>query len=211
MELTDARSGAQLWSKTFAMNPGTQDEIASVASALIGSYQGAIGSAEYRRVQFKAAAELTPCECIVQYAIASNLFAPAPTARARECLDPLVKKEPGNAKAWRTYSNALLLQRDFGFRPPNEVADSATRRQLAAESLEAALKATELAPDDAYVRVGLALAYWGTCQRDLLRRETEKAIALDATMRALFRASDGGSPRLASTIWAHQWPRRRSS
>jgi TolB-like protein/Flp pilus assembly protein TadD len=179
IELTETRSGAQLWSKTFAARPDAQDEIAGVASAMIGSYQGAIGSAEYRRIQSKPAAELTSYECIVQYVIASGLIAPAPIARARECLDPLVKKEPGNADAWRAFSSALLIQRDFGFGPPNEVTDSGKRSQLSSDSLQAALRAAELAPDDAFVRAGLAIAYWGTCQRDLLRREAEKAIALN--------------------------------
>jgi hypothetical protein len=33
---------------------------------MIGSYWGAIGAAEYKRIQNKPSAELTPYECIVQ-------------------------------------------------------------------------------------------------------------------------------------------------
>ncbi len=70
--MSDARTGAQVWSKTFKVTVGVanllaiQDEISGQASAMIGSYWGAIGTAEYKRIQTKSSEELTPYECIVQ-------------------------------------------------------------------------------------------------------------------------------------------------
>ena len=55
IRLSDARTGAQVWSRTFKA-PGdaadrlaSQDDISGRASAMIGSYWGAIGVAEYKR------------------------------------------------------------------------------------------------------------------------------------------------------------------
>src|SRR5882762_1287642 len=59
IRLSDARTGAQVWSKTFEVNVAvayrlaTEDEISGKASAMIGSYWGAIGTAEYKRIQTK--------------------------------------------------------------------------------------------------------------------------------------------------------------
>src|SRR6202012_3374178 len=72
VQLSDAHTGAQVWSKTFRMNMAASDrlalldEISGQAGAMIGSYWGAIGAAEYKRIQNKPSAELTPYECIVQ-------------------------------------------------------------------------------------------------------------------------------------------------
>ena len=57
IRLSDARTGAQVWSRTFK-TPGdaadrlaSQDDISDQASAMIASYWGAIGVAEYKRIQ----------------------------------------------------------------------------------------------------------------------------------------------------------------
>jgi len=72
IRLSDARTGVQVWSKTFeaklatASLLATEDEISGTASAMIGSYWGAIGISEFKRIQSKSSSELTPYECIVQ-------------------------------------------------------------------------------------------------------------------------------------------------
>jgi hypothetical protein len=57
------------------------------ASTMIGSSWGAIGAAEYRRVQNKPNAELTPYECMVQgvIGIPTDATVLEPLAKAREC------------------------------------------------------------------------------------------------------------------------------
>jgi TolB-like protein len=188
IQLSDARTGAQVWSKTFKANVGassllaTQDEISGQASAMIGSYWGAIGTAEYKRIQTKSSAELTPYECIVQGVIGTPTDAtvPEPVAKARDCLERLTSKEPRNAAAWAALVLVFNNQRTWGFASPTgEVAGVDTRFYLADKAVEAANRAVEIAPNDAFVRGLVARAAWMACQPDLLRIETMRAIALN--------------------------------
>jgi TolB-like protein len=188
IELTDARTGAQVWSKTFkadvdAANLLTiQDEISGQASAMIGSYWGAIGAAEYKRIQTKSSEELTPYECIVQGVIGTPTDATVldPIAKARDCLERLTRTEPRNAAAWAALVLVFNNQRTWGLPSPSgEVASVETRLYLADMAVEAANRAVEIAPNDAFVRGQVARAAWMACQPDLLRIETRRAIALN--------------------------------
>ncbi|CAN5471265.1 winged helix-turn-helix domain-containing protein [soil metagenome] len=188
IHLTDARTGAQVWSKQFKANVtatnllAVQDEISGQASAMIGSYWGAIGAAEYRRIQNKPSAELTSYECIVQGVIgiptdAANL---EPVAKARECLERLTREEPRNAAAWATLVLVFNNQRTWGFpSPTGEIGRVEDRLYLADMAVEAANRAVEIAPNDAFVRGLVARAAWMACQPDLLRIETMRAIDLN--------------------------------
>jgi TolB-like protein len=188
IQLSDARTGAQVWSKTFKVTVGVanllaiQDEISGQASAMIGSYWGAIGTAEYKRIQTKSSEELTPYECIVQGVIGTPTDAtiPEPVAKARDCLERLTRKEPRNAAAWAALVLVFNNQRTWGFASPTgEVASVNTRLYLADMAVEAANRAVEIAPNDAFVRGLVARAAWMACQPDLLRIETIRAIALN--------------------------------
>lgn len=188
IQLSDARTGAQVWSKTFGATVGlanllaTQDEISGQASAMIGSYWGAIGAAEYKRIQSKSGAELTPYECIVQGVIGTPTDAtiPEPVAKARDCLERLTREEPRNAAAWAALVLVYNNQRTWGFASPTgEVAGVETRLHLADKAVEAANRAVEIAPNDAFVRGLVARAAWMAGQPDLLRIETMRAIAVN--------------------------------
>jgi TolB-like protein len=188
IRLSDARTGAQVWSKTFEANVAvahqltTEDEISGKASAMIGGYWGAIGTAEYKRVQTKSNAELTPYECIVQGVVgtATDVSLPEPVANARDCLERLTRKEPGNAAAWAALVLVFNTQRNWGFAlPPEEAASVDRRLYLAGKAVGAANRAIEIAPNDALVRGLAARAAWMACQPDLVRIETMRAIALN--------------------------------
>lgn len=188
IQLTDARTGAQLWSKTFkvALTPAnlssTQDEIAGQASAMIGSYWGAIGTAEYKRIQNKPSAELTPYECIVQgvVGIPTDATILDPVTKARECLERLTREDPRNAAAWAALVLVFNNQRTWGFPSQNgDVGRIADRLYFADMAVEAANRAVEIAPNDAFVRGLVARAAWMACQPDLLRIETMRAIELN--------------------------------
>lgn len=188
IRLSDARTGAQIWSKTFKANVNvanllaTQDEISGQASAMIGSYWGAIGAAEYKRIQNKPSTELTPYECIVQGVIGTPTDATIlePVAKARDCLERLTRNEPRNAAAWATLVLVFNNQRTWGFpSPTGAVASVETRLYLADMAVEAANRAIEIAPNDAFVRGLVARAAWMACQPDLLRIETMRAIELN--------------------------------
>jgi hypothetical protein len=175
IRLTDARTGAQLWSKTFEANIAaanllaTEDEISGKAGAMIGSYWGAIGAAEFKRIQTKSITELTAYECIVQEVIgtSTDITVPEPVAKARDCLERLTRQEPGNAAAWAALVLVFNMQRNWGFALPVEQAASVDKRlYLASNALAAANRAIELAPNDAFVRGIAARAAWMACQPD---------------------------------------------
>ena len=188
IQLTDARTGAQVWSKTFKVDLtasnllATQDEISGQVSAMIGSYWGAIGAAEYRRIRNKSSTELTPYECIVQgvIGIPTDATILEPVEKARECLERLTREEPRNAAAWAALVLVFNNQRTWGFSSPTgEVASVEERLYLADMAVEAANRAVEIAPNDAFVRGLVARAAWMACQPDLLRIETKRAIELN--------------------------------
>ncbi len=143
IHLSDARTAAQVWSKTFkadaaAANPlAIQDEISGQASAMIGSYWGAIGAAEYRRIQNKPSAELTPYECIVQgvIGIPTDATVLEPVAKAREGLERLAREEPRNAAAWAALVLVFNSQRTWGFSSPAGQFESVERRLQSAGRL----------------------------------------------------------------------------
>jgi TolB-like protein/DNA-binding winged helix-turn-helix (wHTH) protein len=188
MRLSDTRTGAQVWSKTFETKVAAagqlafEDEISGKASAMIGSYWGAIGVAEYKRIQSKSSMELTPYECIVQGVIgtSTDITVPEPVVKARDCLERLTRNEPGNAAAWAALVLLFNIQRNWGLAlPPEQAASVDKRLYLAAKALAAANRAIELAPNDAFVRGLAARAAWMACQPDLVRIETMRAIALN--------------------------------
>jgi TolB-like protein/DNA-binding winged helix-turn-helix (wHTH) protein len=188
IRLSDARTGAQVWSKTFEAKLAVvnqlaiEDEISGSASAMIGSYWGAIGTAEFKRIQTKSSAGLTPYECIVQGVIgtSTDITVPEPVAKARDCLERLTRDEPGNAAAWAALVLVFNTQRNWGFAlPPEEAASVDKRLYLATKALAAANRAVEIAPNDAFVRGLAARAAWMACQPDQVRIETRRAIALN--------------------------------
>jgi TolB-like protein len=188
VQLTDARTGAQLWTKTFKADVTSanllaiQDEISGQASAMIGSYWGAIGAAEYKRIQNKPSAELTPYECVVQgvIGIPTDATVLEPVAKARECLERLTHDEPRNAAAWAALVLVFNNQRTWGFpSPTGKVGSIEERLYFADMAVEAANHAVEIAPNDAFVRGLVARAAWMARQSDLLRIETMRAIELN--------------------------------
>lgn len=188
IHLSDTRTGAQVWSKTFRVdvNPSNllaiQDELSGQASAMIGSYWGAIGAAEYKRIQSKPSSELTPYECIVQgvIGIPTDATVLEPVAKARECLERLTRDQPRNAAAWAALVLVFNSQRTWGFpSSTGEIGSVEQRLYLADLAVEAANRAVEIAPHDAFVRGLVARAAWMACQPDLLRIETARAIELN--------------------------------
>jgi TolB-like protein len=188
VQLSDAHSGAQVWSKTFRADMTASnrlsvlDEICGQAGAMIGSYWGAIGAAEYKRIQNKPSKDLTPYECVIQgvIGIPTDATILEPATKARECLERLTREEPRNAAAWAALVLVFNNQRTWGFpSPTGETGSIRERLYLADLAVEAANRAVEIAPNDAFVRGLVARAAWMACQPDLLRIETMRAIELN--------------------------------
>jgi TolB-like protein len=218
IRLTDARTGAQVWS-TFEANGGaanplaTEDEIAGKAGAMIGSYWGAIGAAEFKRIQSKSITELTAYECIVQGVIgtSTDITVPGPVAKARDCLERLTRQEPGNAAAWAALVLVFNMQRNWGFALPLEQAASVDKRlYLGTNALAAANRAIELAPNDAFVRGAAARAVgWHVSP---IRRASRRSgpSRSTPTIRKISARSVPSWPPPASGMKGCQSPKRAS-
>ena len=175
-QLVETLRGNHVWSENYGRDSTStnllsiQDELAGKISASLGDWDGAIAAAELQRSRSKAVTELNAYECMVQANEASNLReSSAASRRARTCLEDLVRREPANS-----------VQRQFGagLNPP-ESDDLGKRAYLVDRVTAAADAAVELAPADPFARWALANAYWAACQRDQLRVEAERAIALN--------------------------------
>ena len=187
--MSDARKGTQVWSNSFEAATGAvgllviQDEIAGKASAMIGSYWGAIGAAEYKRIQGKSSAELTPYECIVQGVISSSIDVVVleRCAKARDCLDRSTHSRARKCGCLGHACSRFQCTAKYRFRFGAGGSENINQRlYLADKAVEAANRAVEIAPNDAFVRGLVARAAWMACQPDLVPGyESLRAIALN--------------------------------
>lgn len=187
VQLIDSGSGVQVWAGAYEPKAATldgrpfQEQIASRVSASVGTWTGAIAASELKKTQNKAAAVLTSYECmIVANSAAFQQVSNESVRRALECLKVTLDREPRNAAAWAALAWIFTIQRQWGLalEPPQSL-DLDKRAYLAGRSVEAAGHAIELAPNDPYARLAAARAYYAVCNRDLLRIEAERSLALN--------------------------------
>ena len=150
---------------------------------MIGSYWGAIGAAEYKRIQRQTQRRTD----------ALRMHRPGRDRDAdRRDHTGAGRKSaglPGAADAQLSRATPRLGPPSFwcstisgrgAFHPPrDELASVETRLYLADLAVEAANRAVEIAPNDSFVRGLVARAAWMACQPDLLRNETMRAMELN--------------------------------
>jgi adenylate cyclase len=185
-QLIDVADGNHVWSENYerdatATDLAIQDEVAGRISGSVGTWFGAIARTELERSRGKPVTDLTAYECMVGAAAAARLQeASEPMRRARACLESLVQHEPNYADAWSMLALVRYVQRPFGAGlDPPESEDLDKRAYLVDLTMQAASRAVQLAPQNAFARASLARAYFLACQGDQLRVEAEKAIALN--------------------------------
>jgi adenylate cyclase len=185
-QLIESSGGNHVWSQNYERNAtatnllAMQEDVAGKISAELGSWAGEIGKAELQRTRSKPVGELSAYECMIQQGSMAGLPSLETIQRSRACLDTLVKREPNYVEGWVLLASTLNIQRQFGFGlDPPEAGDVDKRAYLAGRVMAAATRAVELAPDSAFARRMLAVAYAASCQRDQLRVEAERAIALN--------------------------------
>jgi adenylate cyclase len=174
----DAHSGARVWSQTLTpiledpKSGAGEEEIAGRAGALM---QSAIFNAELTRAKAKKDGERTTYDCVVLG------FGEIPdmTARLRNCLETAAQNEPLNANVWGALAVVVSDQRLYGWGLPPQEASIAKRDHLADRQLQAAVRAADLAPQDAMAQGQLAHGYHVKCELDRFRIEAEKAVALN--------------------------------
>jgi tetratricopeptide (TPR) repeat protein len=121
-------------------------------------------------------------ECIVQGVIGVPTYPTVlePVVKAPEALERLTRDQPRNAAAWAALVLVFNSQRTWGFPSlTGEIGSIEERLYLADLAVEAANRAVEIAPNDAFVRGFVARAAWMAGQPDLLRIETLRAIELN--------------------------------
>jgi class 3 adenylate cyclase/TolB-like protein len=174
----DAHSGARLWSQTLApiledpKSGAAEEELAGRAGSLIKS---AIFNVELTRAKAKKEGERTIYDCV----ILGDGDDPDTIAQSRKCLEAAAQKEPLNANVWIALSGVFDDQRLFGWGLPPEEAGIEKRDQLADRSLQAAVRAVNLAPHAASAQAVLAWGYYAKCEKERFRTEAEKAVALN--------------------------------
>jgi adenylate cyclase len=174
----DAHSGARVWSRTLTpaiedpKSGAAEEEIAGSAGSLI---QSAIFDSELTRAKAKQDEERTTYDCV----LFGFSFRPENASRARACLEAASQRESSNPNIWESLAVVVSSQRFFGWGLPPEEASIEKRDRLAERQLQAALRAAELAPHDAYAQTALAYGYYAKCQLDRFRIEAEKALALN--------------------------------
>jgi adenylate cyclase len=184
-QLINAADGNHVWSQNYERDAtvsdllAIQDEVAAKISGTLGGWSGSIAATEAQRSRSKPVAELSAYECMAQSPFA-GVGASEPMRRARTCLESLVRREPNFAEGWAVLTGILIVQRSWGFGlDPPESEDLNKRAYLKDLATQAARRAVDLAPQDPLARSAFASAYFVNCDRDQLRVEAERAIALN--------------------------------
>jgi class 3 adenylate cyclase/TolB-like protein/tetratricopeptide (TPR) repeat protein len=174
-----AHSGERVWSQTLAplledpKSGAAEEELAGRAASLM---QSAIFNAELTRAKAKKEGERTTYDCVV---VGFSAAPDTTTARLRDCLEAATQKEPLNAMVWAALAVVVDNQRVFGWGLPPDEASIEKRSHLADRGLQAAVRAVDLAPQDAGVQSQLAHGFHAKCELDRFKIEAEKAVALN--------------------------------
>jgi class 3 adenylate cyclase/TolB-like protein len=182
-QLIDAQTGTHVWAQTYERPTGPasllaiQDEIALLVGAAVGDIRtGAIAKAELERTRTKPASELSSYECVLQgYEASGAQSAAEPMRRARACLESTVKRDPTYAEAWAILTRVLSIQRTWGTGLDNTDKGA----DLVPRMMETANHAVQLAPESAAAHFALFFAYSATCQRERMRIEADRTLALN--------------------------------
>ncbi len=176
--LTDVVTGSVLWSDQFdriVTNDGmmrVQQAVGDAIVARVTDPQGTLYQAAALRLRGKRADNLSGLDCALLAAVYQRERSVVEHATVRSCLERVAAtlKKP---ELWSALSTVYADEHRFGFNPRGDHSDSLDR------ALTAALRASELAPDDMTARRALMTAYGLRGQYDLCL-----AIARDLTRSA---------------------------
>lgn len=185
-QLIETRNGTHIWAKTYEGQISRnflqiQDEIAQkIGAAIADNRIGEIALTELERSKSKPANELSSYECIVQAYAPLIPTVVEPVRRSRECLETVIRRDPGYAEGWALLSNLLTLQRQWGTAlNPYEAGDVDKRAYLIDRIVETANRAVDLGPRSVSAHYALFRAYYTTCQAEKMRVEADRVLALN--------------------------------
>jgi adenylate cyclase len=176
-QLLDAKDGTHLWAETYDRELSAssvfaiQDEITEQVVGTIAGLSGVIFRARFAEIKEKPTGSLDAYESVLKYgAYYGDVFAPSEHEEVRDCLERVVKFDPGYPDAWASLSLTYLDEHRFTYGPQPEPLDRA---------LDAAQRAVSADPTSQWAHHALALVSFYRHELDAFFAEGERAIALN--------------------------------
>lgn len=169
VQLIDASTGVSLWAGRYDRRI---EDIFAVQDVVTHEVVAALGvkmqTAALSRALAKSPAEFDAYDCLLHARRYTSTLYEDMHAEARELLEKAITLDPNYADAYALLANVYLAEYRFDANPkPNPVE----------RALEAALKAVQLDPQNAYAHCWLATVHY--FRRDLGKFEAEMQRALD--------------------------------
>lgn len=110
-QLLNASDGTHVWAKTYdrAFDVeglfGIQDELTTAISRAVGEVRGAISQTLLKQMEAKRPTDIAAYECVLLSWNYWESYSPTIHARARDCLEAAVKRDPSYADGWTNLSH----------------------------------------------------------------------------------------------------------
>ena len=176
VQLVDATTGAHLWAETYNRPFDSdavfdlQDDLAPRIVSTVADMNGVLPHSMGEALRGKASQELTPYEAMLLAFSYYETIAVDDHAKAKDALERAVREAPSHADCWALLSMLYADEHKQGFNVSSEPLDRA---------LEAARRATTLAPLNNLAYHMLAQAHFFRREFQAFRNAAEKAIALN--------------------------------
>jgi tetratricopeptide (TPR) repeat protein len=121
-------------------------------------------------VRLKPIDELNPYEAVLRTFGYYERLTPDEHAATRDCLERAVGQAPGNADCWAMLSLVSGEEYRYGFNAQPDPLDRA---------YEAAKRAVDLATENHFARLAIAMVYYYRKEFDAFRNAAERAVALN--------------------------------
>ena len=176
VQLVDAGTGAHLWAETYdrPFKPedifSLQDELVPKIVSTVADAHGILPYSMSEAVRGKTPEQLTPYEAVLRSFGYGYRMSPEEHAVVRACLEHAVEVAPSYADAWAMLALLYLEEysHDFNVRP-----DPLGR------ALQAARRATDLAPSSALANNALARTHFFRKEIPAFRVAAERALSLN--------------------------------
>ncbi len=176
VQLSEAGSGAQLWTETFdrAFQPEAifdlQDELAPRIVSTVADPYGVLVRNIGERLRQTPDEAITPHEAVLLACDFLYRVTPNDHLRARGLLERAVEADPAASEAWAWLANMYVMEHGHGFNP---LPDPLRR------ALEAAQRAVDLNPSSAYAHNSLAQVYFFLKKLPEFRLSAQRAMELN--------------------------------
>ncbi|MGH9948233.1 MAG: hypothetical protein ACRD6X_13695 [Pyrinomonadaceae bacterium] len=176
LHLADAKTGANLWAENYdrEFRPESmlelQDDLVPIIVSTLADWFGILPHNMSEAVRLKPVEELSPYEAVVRTFGYYERLNPEEHAATREALERAVKQDPDNADCWAMLSLVSGEEYRYGF---NIQPDPLGR------AYEAAKRAVDLATENHFARLAIAMVYYYRKEFDAFRNAAERAVALN--------------------------------